>query len=85
MAFDVLLWASGMLLLLLLLLLLQYLLFIDAHFARAGPCSLQLLCCCPLSRILRLSLPPLSGRVPVVVVAADVVFQLHLEGRACWQ
>ena len=37
--------------------------------------------------LLRFPLPPLSDCVPVVVVvvAADVVFQMHLEGRACWQ
>ena len=28
---------------------------------------------------------PLLDCVPVVVVAAAVVFQLHLEGRTCWK
>ena len=28
---------------------------------------------------------PLSDRVPAVIVAADVVFQFHLERRMCWQ
>ena len=50
--FDVLLWASGMV-----LLLLQYLLLFDAHFAiLAGMRSSQLLCCC-LSCMSRLPLP----------------------------
>ena len=43
--------------------------------------------CCVVICVSRLPLPPLSDCVPVVavVVAAAVVFQLHLEGRACWQ
>ena len=54
------------------------------YFAIAidGPRSSQLLCCC-LSCVTRLP-KSLLDRVPVVVVAADMVFRLHLEGGTCW-
>ena len=38
---------------------------------------------CVVVCVSRLTLPPLSDLVPVVDVAAAVVFQFHLEGRAC--
>ena len=39
---------------------------------------------CPSFSMSRLPLLPLSDRVLVVVVAAVVVSQLHLEGRTSW-
>ena len=41
--------------------------------------------CCVVVCMSQLPLPPLSDHVPVVDVAAAVVFQLHVEGRAGWQ
>ena len=47
-------------------------------------CQSAFRCC--VVRVSRFPLPlPLSDRVPVVVVADAVMFQLRLEGRTCWQ
>ena len=44
-------------------------------------------CCRSRSAAVLMSQLPLqlSDRVPVVDVAAAVVFRLHLEGRVCWE
>ena len=66
-----LLWVSGMVLFLLLLMQTLYFVIDIADPFRD---------CCIVVFVSRL---PLLERVPAVVAAA-VVFQLHLEGRTCW-
>ena len=51
-----------------------------SHFVIASPRSAVLVVCMTL-----LPLIPLSDLGAVVVAADAMVFQLHLEGRACWQ